>query len=162
MIKYLTLAVSLLLSSLANADEISSDDMHCLVLNSYFESRNQSPNGGIAVTHVVLNRVFDYRYPDTICDVVKDSVKNKDGSIRRNMCQFSWFCDGLSVKPREPDSWIEALNRTIVAVELYNNGFDISHGSTHYHYKNVKPYWSTTIEYITTIDDHHFYRWGKG
>jgi spore germination cell wall hydrolase CwlJ-like protein len=161
MMKYFTVAISLLISSSAQAEDISSVDMKCLALNSYFESRNQSPNGGIAVTHVVLNRVADKRYPSTICEVVKQGIKNKDGSIRRNKCQFSWYCDGLSDKPREPESWVDALNRTIVALELYKEGFDISHGSTHYHSKNVKPYWSKTIDYITTIDDHHFYKWGK-
>lgn len=161
MMKYFTVAISLLISSPAQAEDISSVDMKCLALNSYFESRNQSPNGGIAVTHVVLNRVADKRYPSTICEVVKQSIKNKDGSIRRNKCQFSWYCDGLSDKPREPESWVDALNRTIVALDLYKKGFDITHGSTHYHSKNVKPYWSKSIDYITTIDDHHFYKWGK-
>ena len=159
MMKYFTVAISLLISSPAQAEDISSVDMKCLALNSYFESRNQSPNGGIAVTHVVLNRVADKRYPSTICEVVKQSIKNKDGSIRRNKCQFSWYCDGLSDKPREPESWVDALNRTIVALDLYKKGFDITHGSTHYHSKNVKPYWSKSIDYITTIDDHHFYKW---
>mgnify|MGYP003841579405 CR=1 FL=1 len=90
-----------------------------------------------------------------------DNLKNKDGSIRRNKCQFSWYCDGLSDKPREPDAWLDALARTVIAVDLYNKGFDITHGSTHYHFKNIKPYWSTSLDYITTIDDHHFYKWGK-
>ena len=161
MMKYFTVAISLLISSPAQAEDISSVDMKCLALNSYFESRNQSPNGGIAVTHVVLNRVADKRYPSTICEVVKQSIKNKDGSIRRNKCQFSWYCDGLSDKPRESESWVDALNRTIVALDLYKKGFDITHGSTHYHSKNVKPYWSKSIDYITTIDDHHFYKWSK-
>ncbi len=161
MMKYFAVAISLLISSPAHAEDISTEDMNCLALNSYFESRNQSPNGGIAVVHVVLNRHHDNRYPDTICGVVYDGVKNKDGSMRRYKCQFSWYCDGLSDKPREHASWIDAVNRTLVALDLYNKGFDITHGSTHYHSKNVKPYWSTTIDYITTIDDHHFYRWGK-
>jgi len=165
MIKCFTVAISLLISSQAQAEEtpisFESVDMHCLVLNSYFESRNQSPNGSIAVTHTVLNRVADKRYPNNTCDVVKQSVKNKDGSIRRNKCQFSWYCDGLSDKPREPDAWLDALARTVIAVDLYNKGFDITHGSTHYHSKNIKPYWSKSLDYITTIDDHHFYKWGK-
>lgn len=141
--------------------DFTSEDIHCLALNSYFESRNQSPNGGIAVTHVVLNRVADKRYPNTICDVVKDASLTSSGAIRRNKCQFSWYCDGLSDKPRDNHAWLDALNRTLSALHLYDTGFDISHGSTHYHSKNVKPYWSTTIEYITTIDDHHFYKWGQ-
>ena len=153
----------------ANDSEVENyygKETYCLAKNIYFESGNQPLAGKIAVAQVVLNRMEHKSYPKDVCGVVYDAKWRTDWRGKevpvRNMCQFSWFCDGLSDKPREPDSWIEALNRTIVAVELYNNGFDISHGSTHYHYKNVKPYWSTTIEYITTIDDHHFYRWGKG
>jgi len=161
MIRNASIAACLLLSSAANANALSSDDMTCLALNSYFESRNQSPNGGIAVTHVVMNRVADERYPDTVCDVVQDSVKNRDGSVKRNKCQFSWYCDGLSDKPRENKAWLDSLGRTLAALDLYHSGFDITHGSTHYHSKNVEPYWRTSLEYITTIDDHHFYNWGK-
>ena len=151
--KVITALILIMIAVPAEADEVE-----CLAKNIYYEARDQNLTGMYAVAGVTLNRVKDRRWPNDICAVVKQRTIVQNQWI----CQFSWFCDGLSDKPREPDSWIEALNRTLVAVELYNNGFDISHGSTHYHYKNVKPYWSTTIEYITTIDDHHFYRWGKG
>ena len=139
----------------------------CLAKNIYFEARNQSTAGQIAVSHVVMNRVKSKKYPNTICEVVHQGktsrwwreTKGKTVMIR-NRCQFSWYCDGLSDKPRDTPAWIDALNRSLRAVHLYESGFDISHGSTHYHSKNVNPYWSKTIEYITTIDDHHFYKWG--
>ena len=151
----------------AEQEKFDAQEIECLALNIYFETRAASLADAAAVSDVVLNRVKSNRYPDTICEVVhqghqKPSWKNPDKMVMvKNKCQFSWYCDGLSDKPREPESWVDALNRTIVALELYKEGFDISHGSTHYHSKNVKPYWSTTIDYITTIDDHHFYKWGK-
>lgn len=162
MMKKMLSTISLLLvSSGAMALEMSDEGLHCLALNSYFEARNQSPNGAIAVTQVVLNRVGDSRYPSTICEVVKQGKQWPSGAMKRNQCQFSWYCDGLSDKPRDEHAWYDAWYRTITAIEMYKAGYDLTYGSTHYHAKNVKPYWSTTIDYITTIDDHHFYRWGE-
>ena len=43
----------------------------CLAKNIYFEARNQSTAGQIAVSHVVMNRVKSSRYPNTICEVVR-------------------------------------------------------------------------------------------
>ena len=43
----------------------------CLAKNMYYEARNQGTAGWMAVTAVVLNRVNDDRFPNTICEVVK-------------------------------------------------------------------------------------------
>ena len=154
----------------------SQPELYCLAMNIYHESKSEPLAGQYAVADVTINRTLDTRYPNTVCEVVmqarmKESWKTKqypdlpDSERKyvpiRNKCQFSWYCDGLSDKPREPDAWLDALARTVIAVDLYNKGFDITHGSTHYHFKNIKPYWSTSLDYITTIDDHHFYKWGK-
>ena len=160
---------ALLLSTSANAEFVL-DGMHnlpqeefdCLVLNSYFEARNQSSNGQMAVTNVVLNRMKDNRYPKTACEVIKQAKYHSNGAIVRHKCQFSWFCDGLSDRPRNFDAYLHAVIVTTQALDLHDYGFDSTNGSTHYHTKSVQPYWSTTLEYITSIDDHHFYKWGTG
>ena len=41
----------------------------CLAKNMYYEARNQGTAGWMAVTAVVLNRVNDDRFPNTICEV---------------------------------------------------------------------------------------------
>ena len=46
----------------------------CLAKNIYFEARNQSVAGQIAVAQVVINRVNDDRFPNTICKVVQQSM----------------------------------------------------------------------------------------
>ena len=38
----------------------------CLALNVYHEARDQSTAGQIAVTQVVINRVNDDRFPDSV------------------------------------------------------------------------------------------------
>ena len=48
------------------------DDKHmqCLAMNMYHEARDQGTAGKLAVSAVVLNRVNDDRFPDSVCEVV--------------------------------------------------------------------------------------------
>ena len=140
-------------------------DAECLALNAYFEARNQSESGMIAVSHVVLNRVQSDRYPDTVCGVVKQAryskwwqeTHGKDVPIR-HQCQFSWYCDGLSDYPKEKAAWKTAQRVAMEAYALHNVGFDITDGSLWYHAKNVNPYWADAFDYVMHVDDHLFYR----
>ena len=43
----------------------------CLAQNIYFEARSESQAGMIAVAQVTMNRVKHPRYPNTVCEVVK-------------------------------------------------------------------------------------------
>jgi spore germination cell wall hydrolase CwlJ-like protein len=134
-------------------------DMECLAKNIYFESRNQSHLGQISVAHVTLNRLVDDRYPDTICDVVQQGRQNADGSMRRHQCQFSWYCDGLSDRPRNDEMWEQSWDIAEESMDLYIQGIDVTRGATHYHAKNVYPNWAPTLDKIMRVDDHIFYRW---
>jgi len=131
----------------------------CLALNVYHESKNQSLIGQIAVAQVTMNRVRDERYPDNVCDVVKQGLTykwNPDIPIR-NKCQFSWYCDGKSDKPRDEHAWDKAM--LVAHGVYYGNLDDFVEGATHYHAHYVNPSWAETKTYITRIDDHIFYRW---
>lgn len=130
----------------------------CLAKNIYFEARNQSETGMIAVSHVVLNRVESPEFPDDICDVVTQAKIRSDGSLIRHKCQFSWYCDGLSDYPREKVAWKHAKEIADDAYRLHTVGFDITQGSTYYHAKNVNPHWASAFERVVDIDDHIFYR----
>ena len=131
----------------------------CLALNVYHESKNQSLIGQIAVAQVTMNRVRDERYPDNVCDVVKQGLTYKwNPSIPiRNKCQFSWYCDGKSDKPRDEHAWDKAM--LVAHGVYYGNLDDFVEGATHYHAHYVLPSWASTKTYITRIDDHIFYRW---
>lgn len=135
-----------------------SAQMECLALNVYFEARNQSYNGKLSVSQVVLNRVQDSRYPSTVCGVVYQGYKTSSGSMIRHKCQFSWYCDGKSDVPKEQDAWIKAKQVAQDAYLLHTNGFDLTEGSTHYHTTYVNPYWSKAYTYVKRVDDHYFYR----
>ena len=130
----------------------------CLALNLYFEARDQPVVGQLAVGFSTMNRVADERYPDTVCGVVKQAKYNSWDSDHpiRHMCQYSWFCDGLSDLPTDDKAMLEA---TILAANIfYGRVTDISAGSTHYHATYVQPYWADHMTVVFTIDDHIFYR----
>ena len=81
---------------------VSDKELWCLATAIYFEARGESYRGQVAVAQVVLNRVKDHRYPDTICGVV---FQNQS---RRNSCQFSFACDGIPETINDSKSWAQA------------------------------------------------------
>jgi spore germination cell wall hydrolase CwlJ-like protein len=138
----------------------SPEAMECMAKNIYFESRNQSHLGQLAVAHTTINRVVDDRYPNDICAVVKQGVKNSDGSMKRHKCQFSWYCDGLTDNPKNIDLWYQAQVVAAEAIGLWST-YDVTEGSTHYHTDKVNPKWAKTLDEVVQIDDHIFYRWNQ-
>jgi len=135
-------------------------DTFCMAQNIYFESANQPLAGKIAVAQVVLNRVDSVDYPDTVCGVIYDSKYfiNWKGTLtpKRNMCQFSWFCDGKSDVPVDSATWLLSLH---IARDVVQGRYgDITEGSTHYHATSVHPYWADSLTEVATIDQHIFYK----
>ena len=138
----------------------------CLALNTYHEAKNQSTVGQIATAQVVMNRVEDNRFPNTVCEVVKQGPTrpswedpNKEYPIRHR-CQFSWYCDGKSDVPKNEKAWRKAQD--VAFLVLYNKiQLDVTEGATHYHATYVKPAWAKTKKRTTRIEKHIFYRWEK-
>jgi len=130
----------------------------CLAQNIYYEARGSNRADRIAVADVVLNRVQDTRYPSTVCSVVRQGKKNADGSMKRNMCQFSWYCDGKSDWPTDTDSWVDAQMIAYRMLE-YNQGRGLTEGADHYHADYVSPRWARDLQLVGRIGVHVFYRW---
>ncbi len=138
----------------------------CLALNTYHEAKNQSLVGQIATAQVVMNRVADDRYPNTICEVVKQGPTRpswedpaKEYPIKHR-CQFSWYCDGKPDVPKNEKAWRKAQD--VAFLVLYNKiNLDVTEGATHYHATYVKPAWAKTKTRTTKIEKHIFYRWEK-
>jgi len=141
---------------LYTADE--QPEMWCMAQNIYYEARGSNRADRIAVADVVLNRVNDRRYPSTVCSVVRQGKKNADGSMKRNACQFSWYCDGKSDWPKDEDAWVDAQ---LIAYNImqYQQGRGLTEGSTHYHATYVKPKWARDLQLVGRIGVHIFYRW---
>ena len=134
----------------------------CMAFNIYHEANNQSMLGQIAVGQVVMNRVEDSRFPDTVCEVVKEAVtyKNTDKPVLHK-CQFSWYCDGKKDEPNyDSKSWSKALKYAVVVLGG-DITLDFTDGATHYHATYVRPAWAKTKTRTTRIDRHIFYRWEK-
>lgn len=129
----------------------------CLALNIYFESRNQPIEGQVAVSQVVLERVKSKKYPNTVCEVVFQGP-TYSWSVNypiRDRCQFSWYCDGLSDKPKDEIAWLNSLE---VAEKVYYGLTDTVKGATHYHSVKVDPWWAKYKVKVKQIGDHIFYR----
>jgi len=146
------------MSSASSAQNVSSEQK-CLALNIYYEARGSDIADQAAVSDVVLNRVKDPRYPNTVCGVIYQGNYDADGNIMRNQCQFSWYCDGKSDVPQDPVSW---LNADALASQILNSGdfVGITQGSTHYHADYIpSPSWAITMTPVAKIGGHYFYRW---
>lgn len=131
---------------------------YCLALNVYYEARGSSLADQAGVADVVLNRVEDSRYPDTVCDVVQQGEQHANGQMKRHRCQFSWYCDGKADKPADGDAWVKA--QYVAYNMLYNDVYrGITEGSTHYHASYVEPSWAKTLTLIGRVGEHIFYRW---
>jgi len=131
----------------------------CLAENVYFEARSQGFAGWVAVAQVTLNRVEDKRFPNTICEVVKQGLTYESGDPIKNKCQFSWYCDGKSDKIKNVKIYNEIVE--LMHYILDQSLFDITDGATHYHADYVLPSWAKTKTKTIEIDDHIFYRWER-
>ncbi len=131
-------------------DEETKQELHCLALSIYFEARGESEAGQHAVGHVVMNRVSNSRFPDSVCNVV-----HQGGEKPFYRCQFSWWCDGRSDKPVNKTSWNISLE---IAREIYSGkSIDPTGGALWYHAQYVSPYWHSKFKQGPKIGQHIFY-----
>ena len=133
-----------------NDPTVVAEGERCLAQAVYFEARGEPYEGQLAVAQVVLNRVVDDRYPNSICAVVFEN------ETWRHRCQFSFACDGRSDRPRNLGAWIDALK----TARLASTGRlrDLTYASTHYHAEYVKPKWAKRFLRTVKIGRHAFYR----
>lgn len=124
-------------------------EAECLALAMYHEARSEPGPGQRAVGHVILNRVADPRYPDSICGVVREGGETPP-------CQFSWWCDGKPDKPIYPALYDRS--RVAAYLLLTDKLEDPTQGATSFHALRVSPYWAEVMESTTTIGNHRFYR----
>jgi len=136
---------------IAMARDAGGEERRCLVEAVYFEARGESEEGQAAVAQVVLNRVSSGVYPPTVCGVV---YQNRH---RTNACQFSFACEGRSLRVSDPASWRTAAR---IAAEVANGKtyVGVVGGSTHYHADHVQPRWAPHLEKMDAIGHHIFYR----
>ena len=147
-------------------------EVECLAMNIYHEARSERTAGMWAVADVTINRVKSIAYPDTVCEVVYQGPVYESWKTARfpnlademriynpvkGKCQFSWYCDGKSDEPTEPDSWQRALD---IAHGVMNHdlGLGLTDGADHYHANFIEPFWAPHMTLVTTIGNHKFYK----
>lgn len=111
-----------------------------LTLNIYHEARSDPQLAQIAVAHVTINR-----------------TKNKKQTIKQVVLsprQFSWTHLKQSWIPYDLPAFYQCLESALIAYR----GFDFTQGATHYHHKDIEPYWTFKYHYVATFGSHKFYR----
>ena len=140
-------------------DLIDPDKMNreqkCLAEAIYFEARSEPVTGQAAVAQVILNRVRSGLYPDSVCGVV---YQNRH---RHLACQFTFACEGKSLRVTETDSWETAKRVAREVTEGKTYLADVG-GATHYHADYVRPYWARRLKKMDVIGRHIFYKLKPG
>lgn len=131
-------------------------DIYCLTRNAYYEAKGDSQMSQIAVTHVVLNRKYDPKFPKSVCEVVYQKNKRDTDTT---VCQFSWYCDKrMMTRVIDPMAWEESYKAVNKAVKIYyQREVDVTQGSTFYHANYVNPGWRH-LEKVTSIGSHIYYK----
>lgn len=117
----------------------------CLAFAIYMESKSEPIKGQQAVAEVVLNRAKDSRFPDNLCDVV------------RQKGQFSWYSRKLDItnKPKavNKEQW-EIAHR--VAQEQLVRKTNYTNGSVFFNTRNLGVRYKTNNK-ACRIGNHLFY-----
>ena len=141
-------------ADLIDPDEMSREQK-CLAEAVYFEARSEPVEGQAAVAQVILNRVRSGLYPSSVCGVV---YQNRH---RHLACQFTFACEGKSLRVTDRDSWDMAKR---VAREVTEGKTYLAEvgGATHYHADYVRPGWARRLKKMDVIGRHIFYKLRPG
>jgi spore germination cell wall hydrolase CwlJ-like protein len=122
------------------------NELECMAVNIYQESRNQSQLGQELVAQVVVNRMKMKWWPETACGVVRQAY------------QFSWTHDGKSDRIVDREAYERAYHIAVEYLYLKKQA-DLPHAEqiVNYHNHTVAPNW-TNMALVETVGDHQFYR----
>ena len=122
----------------------------CLAEAIYFEARGENVVGQYAVAEVILNRVDQKQFPNSVCEVVSE------GATKLNSCQFSYNCDG---KPEYIND-LKSYKRILKLADMFYAGTArlLTGGATFYHSQDVSPSWIAKLKKTREIGRHIFYK----
>lgn len=112
-----------------------------------YEAMGEPVEGAVAIAYVILERVEQRKWGDTIPAVL--------AAKRRGICQFSYKCKLPKAKPTQED-WTRGytIAYNVLQGEIENPIGD----ADHFHTTAVNPVWDNNMEYVATIGKHEFYR----
>ena len=106
------------------------DPITCLAAALYFEARGEPRIEQLKVAEVIFNRVESDRYPNTICEVVKQQH------------QFTFYWDGQKEEIKNKKAWRISLN--YASQSLYGE-IDMP-GFCHYAHRVINNHWTRTMK----------------
>lgn len=145
------------------------EQMECLIVNTYHETRGESFEAKVAVAQSVMNRVWDregeFKRYNTPCEVVRRSYTDHNGVPLRNKCWYSWYCDGrpdvvqLHTGDRlnvlEKRAWEDSILASFYAYhDLYPSL--IGDATHYYNYKTANPVWANHYSVVADFGEHRF------
>ncbi|HEX8302399.1 cell wall hydrolase [Sphingomonas sp.] len=136
---------------ISGSPETQARAVDCLAAAVFYEAGDDAV-GQRAVAQVIINRMRHPAFPKSICGVIFQGQERSTG------CQFSFTCDGAMVRwiPRAA-AWERA--RYVARLALSGSVYAPVGHATHYHTDWVVPYWSASLEKITEVHTHLFFRW---
>jgi len=136
---YATLAAAVAAQPLAIDDE----ELNCLAIGVYYESKGEPLEGQLAVAEVILNRTESGRFPRSVCGVLKQRG------------QFSFVRGGqLPQPPESARAWKTALAVAKVARgEMWDSKVS---NALYFHARYVSPGWRRAR--VGSVGNHIFYR----
>ena len=149
------------------ADALTETDykeIDCLAQNMYFEARNQSDEGLLAVGFVTINRTKTDKFSKTICGVIHEAEfypkKNKKGINVpvKGKCQFSWYCDGKKDIIKDQETWTRVYNLAYHLYLYHDIMEDLTAGATYYHTKQSKVKVHRDAVETVSIQQHVFFK----
>lgn len=123
----------------------------CLAAAVLYEAGDDTV-GERAVAQVVINRVRHPAFPKSICGVVFEGAERATG------CQFTFTCDGALLRHAFSEAaWTRA--RAVARAALSGAVYRPVGHATHYHTNWVVPYWSASLDKVSAVGTHLFFRW---
>ena len=127
--------------------DISDEDYENLLRIVEAEAGGEDETGKLLVANVVLNRVKNEAFPDTVTDVI---FQKENG-----VCQFSPVSDGRFYSVKVSEGTVEAVDRAL-------NGEDVSQGALYFVARNhANPeymnWFDTKLTWLFAHGGHEFY-----
>ena len=121
---------------------LSKQQLECLSLNAYHESKGESDKGTLAVIFTTLNRVKDNRFPKTVCGVVYQKS------------QHSWTKHNPKIKEKEQYERAKRLAQEVVD----GKHKDVSGGALYFVHVKINRNWLKKLTHTCTIGNHKFFK----
>ena len=127
--------------------EVDEEELFCMTLALYKESRGESERGSILVAQVIMNRTKTKGFKNTVCGVVKRKLNGN--------CMFSFWC----TPNREKINDIEQFKRlTGIAYKAILGEYEDYTESKYFKRCDIKSRFFNKLTYLGKEGNHCFFK----